>query len=875
MFKWLANWFSGNGFLNTSNIKKEAKADAKEQLILDRDTPSVYEQRLINHYQSLINEYTADNIDKFYKLLQARSEDKIASFIANAYHEEQLLAKDAQDASNAYRKEHFRILRDEKNPANTIEIDRFLVYKFKLPENIGSLLDYKAVVQAISDSQLIKDKIEEFHILKKSFYKKNLKEVQISIIKNYEESDKIPTLIQEYEDDKIEKAALQNKIKELKAKERKIFNELYNSFYIYRNTLVNLLDEKIPESEVGKIQTLRQRIRLYYDVPLDLDSVEEYSVIEKAQSDSDEGIELYNTSGSFSPYEYYLRDVYQEKIDNYYEAHGLQYRHMQDEEKIILDTQISEDVQHNYHNPLIVQSGVSFENRIESRFTKLVNLYRMEYLRLITTQEENTEIQSRLAYMPTLKFHFKNIEDETLSVEIIKNAATKDASILNNDIETTTTFMHSISKKYQKLVEKNHKTYEREHAKAQSASEVGSLQELFAIHLEKESVLNNQYKEFQLIYIREFVNRKQLQSDIKIEINYNDETEFQLIPELTLYFDNLNYNKSIMEDETITALAKDDAALQSAQKRYPDFTYSERKIRNEFMYYYHTTKQKTLDANLDSLYSTVISEYKMKIDLYRSSYLSTTEDAEFIGKLFIFGYLPIDKEDKNTQEPEYEITERAIVDAKNGIKSCIYIQDLIQKEKIYLEKNYQAYLGASEGEVDVATGVNLDDSSSEVYKEYASIEQDIVLKIKQATQYFQGQYSLFAKAQNVEYVTPTIKECDTYIELYFDNEITNERTAQQGMRDLELETNHTPTPYQSMIQAYYQLKMHKLKKSYLADLRAAQAAYIDSGDANSLSDLRSLEGLDVQQINNKYELMMQHYLSYNTSIKDFKIPSLV
>jgi len=330
-----------------------------------------------------------------------------------------------------------------------------------------------------------------------------------------------------------------------------------------------------------------------------------------------------------------------------------------------------------------------------------------------------------------------------------------------------------------------------------------------------------------------------------------------------------------MEDDTIITLAKDDAALRSAQKRYPDFTYSERKIRNEFMYYYNTTKQKTIVENLDALYSTVVSEYKMKIDLYRSSYLNVTDDAEFMNKLFTFGYLPIDKEDISTQESEYDLIERAIVDAKNGIKSCVYIQDLIQKEKIFLEKNYQAYLSASESEVDVATGVNLDDASSEVYKEYASLEQDIVLRIKQAIQYFQGQYTLFAKIQNPEYVTPTIKECDTYIELYFDNEITNERTAQQGIRDLELGNSHVPTPYQSMIQAYYQLKMHKLKKSYLANVRAAQASYIETGDATDLSDLRSLEALDIEQINNKYELMMQHYLSYNTSIKDYKIPSLV
>jgi hypothetical protein len=875
MFKYLKNWFSGNGFLNDSYIKKIAKIDASDGLILDKDTPSIFEQKLINYYQTQINEYASKNIDELYALLNSHMEQKITSFITNAFYEEQICAKEAQDASNVYRKEHFRILRDEKNPANTIEIDNFLTYKFDISEPISSLLDYKAVMQAKSDAKLISNGLEDFYTLKNTFYKKNIKEVQIAIIENYEQSEKIPSLIQHYEDDKIEKAQLQNKIKELKAKERKLFNKLYNSFYIYRNTILHLLEGKIEENNFEKIKELRQRIRLYYDVPLDLDSVEEYSVIEKAQSDSDEGIELYTTSGSFSPYEYYLRDVYQEKIDNYYEAHGLQYRYMKDEEQIILDTQTTEDVQHNYHNPLIVQSGVSFENRIESRFTKLVNLYRMEYLRLITQEENSQELAAQLAYMPTLKFHFKNIEDETLSVEIIKNAATKDSSILNNDIKTTTTFMYSIAKKYQKLVEKNHKSYERKYAKVQNSADISMIQELLATHLEEESVLNNQYKEFQLIYIREFVNRKQLQSDTKIQINYDDETQTQLIPELTLYFDNLNYNKSIMEDETIIELAKIDASLQTAQKRYPDFTYSERKIRNEFMYFYHTMKKRTIEENLDSLHTTIVSEYKMKTDLYRSSYLSITQDSEFENKLFAFGYLPIDKEEKQKQESQYEIIERAIVDAKNEINSCVFIQDLIQKEKIYLEKNYQLYLSASEGEVDVATGVNLDDSSSEIYKEFASIEQDYVLRIKQAIQYYQGQYTLFAKIQNPDYVVPSVKECDTYIELYFDNEITNERTAQQGIRDLELGNIHAPTSYQSMIQVYYQLKMHKVKKSYLVKIRAAQTLYIQTGDATELTDLRSLESLDKEQIVNKYELMMQHYLSYNTSIINYKIPSLV
>jgi hypothetical protein len=874
MFKWLSNWLNGNDFLNYSYIKKEARKDAQEGLVLDAKTPSVYEQKLINYYQRKLNEYSAKNIDQFYNLLKAGDEKKIASFIANAYHEEQLFVTDAQDASNTYRKEHFTILRDENNPAFTLEINEFLISNFDLPVNISSLLDYKAIIQAKNDVKLIKENIETFKQLEEEFYRKNLKDIQVSIIENYEKSEKIPILIEMYEADRIEKAELQNRIKELKARENKIFNELCNSFYIYKTTVMNLLDTELDTSAFEKIELLRRNVKLYYDVPLDLESIEEYSVIEKAQSDVYEGVELYENAGFFAPYEYYLRDLYQEKIDKYYESHGLQYSYMKDEEEIILDIQTTEDVQHSYHNPLIVQSGISFEDRVESRFIKLINLYRMEYFRLTEGADTKKNQGSNLAYMPTLKFHFKNIEDETLSVEIIKNAATKDASILNNDICKTTTYMHSIAKKYQKLVEKNHKSYEQEYAKQQETATGSELQELFARYLEEESVLNNQYQEFQLIYIREFVNRKQLQSDKKIEINLDDEAKEQLIPMLTLYFDNLHYYKTIMEDETIMALAKEDAQKRVAQRRYPDYTYNERKIRNEFSYYYHSTKEKTLVENRDILYKKILLEYQMKIDLYRSSYLKNTEDSEFENRLFSFGYLVIDK-DNSIDESKYEITERAIIDAKNNIASCVYIQELLQNEKIYLEKNYQAYLLASESEVDTATGVNLDDSNSEVYKEYASIEQDYILRTKKAIQFYQSQYTLFAKTYNSEYSAPTSKECSTYVELYFDNEITNERTAQQGMRDLELGLSKAPTAYQSMIYAYYQHKVHQVKKANLEVLRDAQASYIATGEGSALSDIRSKEALDIEQIKKKYELMMQHYLSYNTSIENYKIPSLV
>lgn len=874
MFTWIKNILTGKGYLNGYHIRKVAKEDAEEGLILDENVPSVYEQKVINNFQFELIEHESETSEDFYKILESRDEKRIVNFIDRAWKEETEILNKAQEISNEYRKIHFKILRNEKNPAITLDIEDFLTYSYKLPKGIKSLLDYKAVLQARDDAKIIENKIETSEKLSETFYQKNLKVAQIEIITNYENSRKIPHIIQEYLDDKIEKPELQNRIKELKANEQKILNHLYNSFYIYKNTLLGLLNEANTTEDSVDTDTLRQNLRLYYDIPLDLESIEEYGVIEKAQSDIHEGIEAYHISGKFSPYEYYLRDVYQEKVEAYYEAHGLQYRHMQDEDQILNDLENPADIKRNYHNPLIVQRGISFENRLETSYVKLINLYRMEYLRLFAMQEEDKELLSKLPYTLTLKYYFRNIEDETLTIEMVKNAAMTDASIFNNSIKEATPFMYAIQKKHQKLVDINNTEFERE-SEALSENDASlTAKSLFATYLEKESILLNQYQEFQILYIREFVNRKHLQSEEKIEVDVDDDSDETLIPMLNLYFDNLNSSVDMMNDEDIIDLATSDAISRIAQKRYPDYTFSEKKIRNEFMYYFEDQKKKTALENIDSLYETVIAKYNIKIDLYRSAYLEKSDDEEFEAKLFIFGYLPIDLE-MNQDSSEYKMTQRAIIDVKNRIASCVYVQDILQKYKIVLEKNYQTFLVNVGSEVDMATGVNLDDGNSAIYKEYAGKEQDSVMDMRSSIQFYQNQFTLFEKSFNPEYVQPTKKECPTYIELYFDNEITNEKTAQQGERDLERGITKSPTPYQSMITAYYQLKMHKLKKSYLNQIKDAQRNYIANGDATGMTDLRAMQALEIEQINNKYNLMMQHYLSCNTGITDYKMPTLV
>ncbi len=867
MFSWFKNVFTGKSYLNSSYINKVAKADAEEGLILDKDVPSVYEQRVINNFQLDLTEHAAEKSADFYALLESGDETKIVNFIDKAWQEEVAILNEAQETSNKYRKVHFKILRNEKNPAITLDVNEFLTYSYDLPKGIKTLLDYKAVLQARDDAKALKNKIETLQSSGETFLEKTLKVVQIKVIENYEASQKVPTIIQDYLDDKIEKPALQNELKELKAKEQKILHELYNSFYMYKNTLLQLLEEETNSDELIKIETLRKRVRLYYDVPLDLESIEEYSVIERAQNDVYEGLKAYGEQGTFSPYEYYLRDVHQEKIENYYETHGLQFRHMQDEDQILNDLDKPTDIKRNYHNPLIVQRGISFENRLEANFIKLINLYRMEYMRLHNLQDQENLSAQKLPLMLTLRYYFRNIEDETLSIEVVKSAATTDASIDNNTLDTATPFMYSMQKKHQKLLDTNSADYEQACENLLNDSSTGETEQaLFSTHLEQENIILNQYHEFQLTYIREFMNHKYLQDEEKIVIDLNEDSVESLVPELSLYFDNLSSSLEMLTDEKIQELATEDAAKRVAQKRYPDFSYSERQIRNEFMYYLEDQKKRTAPEGLSALVKSITAKYNIKIDIYRTTYLGQTVDEEYEGKLFIFGYLPLTGE---------EIVERAIIDVKNRIESCVYIQDLIHKYKIVLEKNYQKYLLTVGTAVDIATGVNIDDGNSDTYKEYSLKEQETVMLMRMEIQEYQNKYTLFEKSYNSEYTKPTNAECSTYIELYFDNEITNEKTAQQAMRDLERGVVKAPTPYQHMITAYYQLKMHKLKKSYLNQIKDAQRNYISTGDGTKMGDLRSMESLEIEQIKNKYKLMMQHYLSYNTGIISDTITELV
>ena len=872
MFSWISNILSGKSYLNSSYIEKIARSDAEEGLILDKDIPSVYEQKIINYYQEELWELASTTSGEFYSALESQDEKRVVSFIDKARYEETVILNKAQNISNEYRKIHFKILRNEANPAITLDIDNFLSYAYDLPKGINSLLDYKAVLQARADAKLIQEKIQTLANVTDSFYQKNMKVTQVSIIDNYEKSEKIPNLIQAYLDDKIEKPALQNKIKELKATEQKILNTLHNSFYIYQNTLLGLLKESANSFEPLDAQTLRENLKLYFDIPLDLQSIEEYGVIEKAQSDFHEGIVAYEKNGSFAPYEYYLHDLYQEKIENYYDAHGLQFRHMQDEEQIISDIEGSDSIEHSYHNPLIVQRGISFENRLETNYIKLINLYRMEYMRLWNMKNPEKVFLSKLPYTLALKYYFRSIEDETLTIEMVKNAAATDASIFNNSLESATPFMHSTLKRHQKLVDINNTTYEKESQNLEEGA--NAKKALFATYLEKETTLANQYKEFQIAYIREFINRKHGESENKIEVNFDDDSSKKLIPELVLYFDNLNTSVAMLSDEDLIELAQNDAASRVAQKLYPDYCYGEKKIRNEFTYYYDDQKRKSAPEELDGLFETVVTKYHTKVDLYRATYLAATEDVDFEAKLFIFGYLPLDKE-KNLEASLYEMTQRAIIDVKNRIDSCVYIQDILQKYKVVLEKNYQTFLVNVGSEIDIETGVNMDDGNSAIYKEYAALEQDYVMQMRTNIQFYQNKFTLFEKSFNAEYKQPDKKECPVYIELYFDNEITNEKTAQQGERDLEMGISKAPTPYQSMITSYYQLKMHKLKKSYLNKIKEAQRKYIDSGDATDMADLRAMQELEIEQITNKYNLMMQHYLSCNTAIIDYKMPTLV
>ena len=883
MTKWLMNTLRGNSYLNNSDIKKEAAFDAQDGLVVEENVPTVVEQKLLDYYQSIAFRLKADNTKEFNTVLSSNDANKIDTFISRYAEEEDRIIKGAQAASNTYRREYYKTLANKSKVGLTLDVYDHMYRYFELPKEIGSLADYNAAIQAKEDAIVIKAKRRGVPECIKTFEDKSAKLAQETLNTFYQKSEKLQELIEKHVQKSLTDSQLQNKIKILKSHEQDLISKIYHSIFLYKNVLSQELLKTDIRIENSESIDLRSKLCLFYDVNIDISSIEELNIVEKAQNDAINNISLFQIDGSFSSYELFMRDQYQSKIDEYYKLHGMQYRYLEDEEYLTQEETNTDEVNHNHYNPVIVEQGMIYENQVQSLFTKLVNLYRSEYLRINKQSSENPQIIAKLNLQPVLKFYFKNIENETLNIQDINNAATEDAALSENTLDTATAYMYYIQKKYQKLVEQNYKEYSVKLQELKSNSTKNRRDEvnsLITLYKKEETQCQNQYEEFQLIYIREFINRKHTQG---AEIYASKESDYSnIIPSLALYFTDMHEQKVAIIDEDIVAMAQADAANNIALKVFPDFTYNEKSIRN---IYQQLHSELSIDAagmvgETNAYAKSVETDYRSKIDKYREAYISSSQEAPADSRLFQFGYLPL--EGLEVSEETYlpsnftllDITQAVIIDVINGVKSCNFIKNLISEYQFCAEQNYKKFLQTGEAKVEVITGMMVDDTNTTNYHEYSSKESLILQDMQKVISKYIELYEIYSKAVNSTHDCDFDK-CMTPVELYFDTDVTEEKTIRQAQLDSKMNIVKAPTSYQKKISVFFRRKLFEVKIAYIESMRVARNDYVDSGDKNQLNTLREKEALEKEMIVAEYQQIMNLYLSENSAIKNYEIPDLV